>query len=137
VHRSRRPNEGRVLIDTSVWITAASPDGDRVVRRTVRELVVTGQAATYEIVIAEVLRGAGSDGEAEAMEAELRALDVLPCDGAGSMVAAMGRDMATPRQRIADLFVAAVAWRHGAALLHSDRHLSQVAARFGIPETAM
>ena len=133
---SGRLNEGLVLIDTSLWIAAMSPDGDHAARQTVRELVVAGRAATCEMVIAEVLRGAQSDAEAEAMEAELGALQVLPCEGAGSVVAAMGRKMGAPRQRLADLFVAAVAWRHNSALLHRDHHLSQIAAHFGIDEVA-
>jgi predicted nucleic acid-binding protein len=128
--------EGLVLIDTSLWIAAMGPGGDQDARETVRELVVAGRAATCEMVIAEVLRGAESDAEAEAMEAELAALHVLPCEGAGSVVAAMGRRTGAPRQRLADLFIAAVAWRHKAALLHRDRHLSQIAARFGIDEVA-
>ena len=132
----RQFREGLVLIDTSLWIAAMSPGGDDAARQTVRDLVVEGRAATCEMVIAEVLRGAESDAEAKAMEAELAALHVLPCDGAGSVVAAMGRRMGAPRQRLADLFVAAVAWRHKAALLHRDHHLSQIAARFGIDEVA-
>ncbi len=134
MHRLQDPSNERVLIDTSVWVAAASPDGDQTARDTVAELITSGQAATRAIAIAEVLRGAADDDEAEAMEAELRAVHVLTCDGAGSVVAAMGREMETPRQRIADLFVAAIAWRHGAALLHRDRYLSQIAAHFGVGE---
>jgi predicted nucleic acid-binding protein len=48
----------RVLIDTSVWIEAFAPGGEPSGREAVHDLVSSGRAATCEVVIAEVLRGA-------------------------------------------------------------------------------
>jgi len=126
---------GLVLIDTSVWIAALDPAGDDGCRRQVSALLTSRRAATCEIVVAEVLRGAEDDREAQLLEERLRSLVRLSMDGVGAVAAAMGRKMGTPRQRLADLLVAAVAFAHDVALLHRDRHLAQIAERFRIPQT--
>lgn len=126
--------EDPVLIDTSIWVEALDPSGDRAYRDEVQRLIAARRAATCEIVIAEVLRGADDATHAARLEQRLRALRVLSLDGVGTVAAAMGRQMGAPGQRLADLLIAAVAFQHDAALLHRDRHLAQIAAKFGIQE---
>lgn len=126
--------EGPVLIDTSIWVEALDPGGDTACREKVEELIAARRAATCEIVIAELLRGAESDAHAAQLEQRLRTLRVLTVDGAGGVAAAMGRQMRASGQRLADLLIAAVALRHEAALLHRDRHLAQIAAKFTLEQ---
>ncbi len=126
-----------VLIDTSIWVEALDPGSDAVYREKVEELVVARRAATCEIVIAELLRGAEDDVHATQLEQRLRALRVLTVDGAGGVAAAMGRQMRAPGQRLADLLIAAVAFRHDTALLHRDRHLARIAAKFTIEQVTL
>ncbi|HJN14720.1 MAG TPA: PIN domain-containing protein [Armatimonadota bacterium] len=123
-----------VLIDTSAWVEALAPDGDARNRDLVRELVVSRRAATCEVVVAEVLRGALDDADATAMTAEMGLMRDLPCDGMGARAAAMGRRLDAPRNRFADLLIAAVAQVHGVRILTRDRHLKRIAATFGIDE---
>jgi len=126
-----------VLIDTSVWVEALSPTGDAACRQRVQELTDQGRAATCAIVIAEVLRGAVNESDAAALDTRLRALRVLPCDGAGTVAAYIGRLMSAPRQRLADLLIAGVARVHNTFLLHRDHHLARIAARCSIPEVSL
>lgn len=109
-----------------------SRTGDAACRDAVRQLVATGQAATREVVIAEVLRGAGDEREALELEEALREVHALTCDGVGPTAAAMGRRLEAPRERLADLLIAAVAFEHRVALLTRDRHLKRIASKFKI-----
>jgi predicted nucleic acid-binding protein len=128
------PGLGRpVLIDTNAWIEALAPGGDAACRECVERLVQHRRAATCEVVIAEVLRGAQDEAQAAAMEEELRVLHCLPCEGMGATAAAMGRQLHAPRRLFADLLIAAVAFENDAGLLTHDVQLSRVAAAFGIP----
>jgi len=82
---------GLVLIDTSVWIAALDPAGDDGCRRQVSALLTSRRAATCEIVVAEVLRGAEDDREAQLLEERLRSLVRPSMDGVGAVAAAIGR----------------------------------------------
>ncbi len=128
--------EQLVLIDTSVWIEALRPGGDEECRRAVAELVEEGRAATCEIVIAELLRGARDDEQAAEWAAALRGLEVLSMEGVGETAGMIGRRMrqAGRTQPIGDVIIAAVALHRGAALLHRDRHLSEIAQAMGMEE---
>jgi predicted nucleic acid-binding protein len=127
-------SERLVLIDTSVWVEALSQTGDAACRERVQQLVQQGRAATCEVVIAEVLRGAADDQAAARLEEALRDLHVLTCDGVGPTAASMGRRLRASRERLADLFIAAVAFDHRVALLTRDRHLKRIAATFRIKQ---
>jgi predicted nucleic acid-binding protein len=125
-----------VLIDTSVWIEALQRDGCWQCRRVVEELVSEGRAATCEVIMAELLRGARDDGEGEKWSQMLRALEVLQMDGVAEVAGRIGRACQRQgwTQPLGDVLVAAVALKHGAALLHRDRHLSQIAELMGMEE---
>jgi predicted nucleic acid-binding protein len=123
-----------VLIDTSVWIDVWGSSVSRSAPQHLRDLVVSGRAATCEIVIAEVLRGADSAAEAAELDADLRALQVLSMEGVGTLAAAMGREMNAPRRLFGDLLIAATARAHGCAVLHNDDDLAGIAHRFGIED---
>ena len=123
-----------VLIDTSVWVEALSAGGNPACHERVRDLVSAQLAATCEIVIAEVLRGADDWVQAASLDARLRSVEVLPLEGVGTLAAAMGREMEAPRRNFGDLLIAATARIHQVALLHRDDDLSRIAARFGVED---
>jgi len=127
-----RGRDRLVLIDTSAWIEALSPEGGAGLRESLQDLIASGRAATCEVVIAEVLRGAEDDPSAARLERGLSDLVLLPCDGMGATAAAMGRELRAPRNRFADLLIAAVAFERGAQILTRDRHLSRIADVFEI-----
>jgi predicted nucleic acid-binding protein len=126
--------EQLVLIDTSVWIEALRSTGLVECRDRVAELVTGGQAATCEIVLAEVLRGARDNAEERALHQRLRSLRVLSLDGVGRVAARIGRRIGADKPLMADVFIAATALQHRAALLHRDQHLSRISELFGIQE---
>ena len=123
-----------MLIDTSVWIEALRPGGDAICRRLVGELVASGQAATCEVVIAELLRGARSDEEAEEWDDALRGIQVLDMEGVGDTAGRIGRAMRAQGKTppLGDLLITAVALHHGVALLHRDRHIAEMAEAMGM-----
>ena len=129
-----RGRDRLVLIDTSAWIEALSPEGGAGLRESVQHLIASGRAATCEVVIAEVLRGAEDGPAAARLERGLGELLLLPCDGMGATAAAMGRELRAPRNGFADLLIAAVAFEQGALILTRDRHLSRIADVFEIDE---
>jgi len=100
----------------------------------VAELVTREQAATCEIVLAEVLRGARDDAEEQALHQRLRSLHLLSPDGVGRVAAMIGRRIGAGKPLMADVFIAATALKHRAALLHRDQHLSRISELFGIRE---
>jgi predicted nucleic acid-binding protein len=120
-----------------MWVEALDPDGDAACREKVEELIAARKAATCEIVIAELLRAAEDDAHATQLEQRLRTLRVLTVEGAGGVAAAIGRQLRAPGQRLADLLIAAVAFQHDAGLLHRDRHLARIAARFTIEQVTL
>ena len=66
-----------VLIDTSAWIHALRPDGDKDIREKVRHCVAEGIASTTDIVVLELLKGATSDKDYSNLKESLSALDSL------------------------------------------------------------
>ena len=123
-----------VLIDSSVWIETVRSEGHPAYIRHVDRLLAEGRAATCEVVIAEVLQGAGSEVALAALAAELGALVRLDMTNAGE---AAGRLAWSLRRRgltipATDLLIAATARINNAALLHRDRHLTDAADVLGI-----
>jgi len=125
-----------VLVDTSIWVEALRSHGQAGCREAIAQLVATGQGATCDVVLTEVLRGARNESQAEAWADSLLSLRVLRSDGVGLIAAHIGRAMrdAGTSPPLGDLLVAAVALKHGAVVLHRDRHLHQIAATIGIED---
>src|SRR5205814_1696584 len=71
--RFRRPVPGLILVDTSTWIDADhSPDSAMATE--LRNLLVHQQVASTDIVIAELLQGAGTEEEFTRVRSRLDAL---------------------------------------------------------------
>lgn len=126
-----------ILADTSAWLEYDRATGSAVDERMTALIAADGPLMITEPVLMEVLAGARTD----AREADLRRLllrmGLLHFDAATDFDAAARiyrqcrRSGLTPRGMI-DCMIAAVAWRHGAALLSCDADLGHVAQVLGI-----
>ena len=126
-----------ILADTSAWVEYDRATGT-VVHRRVAELIASeGQLAVTEPVIMEVLAGARDDQRGLDLRRLLSRFTLLRFDAAADFDAAARiyhRCRAvgfTPRGMV-DCMIAAVAWRHGAALLAQDVDLQRVGQIVGI-----
>jgi len=122
-----------IVADTSAWVEYLRATGSPVHLR-LRELIADeGDLATTEVVIMELLAGAA---DAEAMTRLRRFLgrfELLPVEGLADHEAAAElyrrcRAGGETIRKLTDCLIAAVALRHGAALLHRD-HDFEVLAR--------
>ncbi len=130
-----------ILADTSAWVEYDRATGSRVDQRMtelIGDIGLSGALAVTEPVVMEVLAGARSD----ATEADLRRLlqrfplagidPVSDFDAAARVYRRCRAAGVTPRGLL-DCLVAAVAWRHDAALLAQDVDLVRIAAVIGAP----
>lgn len=126
-----------ILADTSAWVEFDRATGSKVDRRLTNLIRSGGPVAVTEPVIMEVVAGARNDER----ERDLRRLMVsfrlarfdatVDFEGASRIYRACRRAGVTPRGMV-DCMIAAVALRHGAALLAHDVDLHRVAAVVGL-----
>ncbi|MCP3958335.1 MAG: PIN domain nuclease [bacterium] len=120
----------RVLVDTSAWIDALRPDGDRTVRASVRAVTSEGTAVLCDMVLLELWNGARGDAEAKVLGQLERDLESVATT-AEVWRAAIDMARACRRRGITvpatDLLIAACAQEHGLTLLHRDAHFDLVA----------
>jgi predicted nucleic acid-binding protein len=126
-----------ILVDSSVWVEYDRATGSAPHLRLRRLIENAGPVAVTEPIIMEVLAGARDDRR----EADLRRLlgrfallsfdAVSDFDGAVRIYRRARAAGVTPRRMI-DCMIAAVAWRHGAALLAQDADMDRVARVIGI-----
>jgi predicted nucleic acid-binding protein len=126
-----------ILADTSAWIEYIRGSGSPVHRRLIELITTNGALAVTEPVVMEVLAGARSDPHRWARSrllarfALLRFESEVDFDGAARIYRRCRAAGVTPRGLI-DCMIAAVAWRHGAALLAVDADIERVARVVGI-----
>lgn len=121
-----------ILADTSAWIEYDRATGSLVDERMAALVGDPSLLATTEPVVMEVLAGARDD----ARETDLRRLldrfrllrfdAAVDFDGAVRIYRSCREAGVTPRGLL-DCLIAAVAIRHGAALLTADRDLARIA----------
>jgi predicted nucleic acid-binding protein len=126
-----------ILADTSAWVEYDRATGSAVDLRLSELIAAQGPVAVTEPVIMEVLAGARGD----AREADLRRLllrfhlcrfdAAADFEGAARIYRRCRQAGVTPRGLV-DCMIAAVAWRHQAALLACDADLDRVARVIGI-----
>jgi predicted nucleic acid-binding protein len=121
-----------ILADTSAWVEFDRATGS-VVDQRLTELVSTdGQLAVTEPVIAEVAAGARTDEREAALRRLLGRAHLLPFDsvadfdGAVTVYRRCRQAGVTPRGLL-DCMIAAVALRHGAAVLAHDADMARIA----------
>ncbi len=123
-----------ILADTSAWVEYDRATGSAVHRRVAELIASDGPLAVTEPVIMQVLAGARSDQRELDLHRLLLRFRLLRFDAAADFDGAAriyrrcrGAGF-TPRGMV-DCMIAAVAWRHGAALLAQDvdlLHLGQI-----------
>ena len=124
---------GPALVDSSAWIPLFRrnhPAGPKL-RARISQLQASGQAATTEPIMLELLRGARDTADYEQLAALLGDLTLLPVSLERWQEAAqMGFDLLR-RHGITvpsvDLLIAAVAKAHGATLVHRDGDFDLIA----------
>jgi len=126
-----------ILVDTSAWVEYDRATGSPVDARLTELITTDGPLMVTEPVIMEVLAGARNDEREEQLRGLLLRAGRLPFDAATDFDAASRiyrqcrRAGVTPRGMI-DCMIAAVAWRHRAALLAQDVDLDRVAQVVGV-----
>jgi predicted nucleic acid-binding protein len=126
-----------ILADTSAWVEYDRASGSPVDRRLTELIEGGGRLAVTEPIVMEVLAGARDDRREDDLRRLLLSFELLPFDVAadfdGAVLIYRGCRAAgvTPRGMV-DCMIAAVAWRHRAALLAQDADLDRVARHVGI-----
>ncbi len=126
-----------ILADTSAWVEYDRASESAVDRRVTRLVASEGPLAVTQPVVMEVLAGARTDDRETDLRRLLLRFQLLHFDAVTDFDAAVAiyrrcrRAGVTPRGMV-DCMVAAVAWRHGAALLAYDVDLDRVARVVGI-----
>jgi predicted nucleic acid-binding protein len=126
-----------ILVDTSAWVEYDRATGSPVDRRLTSLIAADARLAVTEPVLMEVVAGARSDDREHDLRRLLRRFDLLrfdaavDFDGAARIYRRCRRAGVTPRGMV-DCMIAAVAHRHGAALLAQDADLVRVAVVLGI-----
>lgn len=126
-----------ILVDTSAWVEFDRATGSDVDRRVADLIAKDGPLAVTEPVVMEVAAGARDERDELDLRRLLHRCTLLAFDAASDFDGAVRiyrscrRAGITPRGMI-DCMIAAVAWRHGAALLTADRDLVNVARTIGI-----
>jgi predicted nucleic acid-binding protein len=126
-----------ILADTSAWVEYDRATGSAVHRRVAELIASEGPLSVTEPVIMEVLAGARNDQRELDLRRLLLRFRLLRFEAAADFDAAarMYRRCRavgfTPRGMV-DCMIAAVAWRHGAALLAQDVDLQRLGEIVGI-----
>jgi predicted nucleic acid-binding protein len=114
-----------ILADTSAWVEYLRATGSPAHLR-LRELIAgQGELATTEVVVMELLAGAGAQEEVARLRRLLGRFELLPVEGLADYEAAADlsrrcRVGGETVRKLTDCLIAAVALRHGATLLHRD-----------------
>jgi predicted nucleic acid-binding protein len=126
-----------ILADTSAWVEYDRATGSSVDDRITELITTDGPLMVTEPVMMEVLAGARTDARADELRRLLLRAGLLhfdattDFDGATRIYRRCRGSGITPRGML-DCMIAAVAWRHRAALLCRDVDLERVAQVVGI-----
>jgi predicted nucleic acid-binding protein len=121
-----------ILADTSAWVEFLRKTGSPAHLR-LRELVGTGELATTDVVVMEVLSGARDESELSELGDLVAACELVPVEGPGDYEAAAVlyracRAGGATIRRLTDCLIAIVAIRAGLQVLHRDRDFDAIAA---------
>lgn len=121
-----------IVVDTSAWIELFRATGSPVHHRLRRALQEQEDVGITEIVVAEVLAGAGSAAHAEELRGVLLGFTLLPLRGLDAFERAAVlyrtcRAAGETLRNIADCLVAVPAIEAGVPVLHADRDFATLA----------
>jgi len=122
--------DGLVLIDTSVWILALRRRADEKTKGLVSRILDQDRAATCGLISVELLGGARTRKEYEALSKDLEALHYLPTpEPTWRKVSLLCLRLRAKGISIpyTDLLIAQIAMDNGCTLLHSDSHFNLIA----------
>lgn len=119
------------LIDTSVWIEFLRPRGSKPVQRRLKPIIRSGQAATMEWIVLELMTGLRADEHPKVLLDVFAPLTQYPVahsewSSAWMLAARLRRKGVTPSA--ADCLIATVAIENGARLIHCDTDFEPIAA---------
>jgi predicted nucleic acid-binding protein len=126
-----------ILADTSAWVEYDRATHSSVHRRVTHLIASGGPLSVTEPVMMEVLAGARNDQRALDLRRLLLRFPLLRFDAAADFDGAVRiyrrcRAAGVSPRGMVDCMIAAVAWRHGAALLAHDADLARLAHVIGI-----
>lgn len=115
-----------ILVDSSAWIELLRASGHPAHQTLKRHLDAGSPIATTEVVVMELLAGAGSNRDRDRLRQRLLALPLLRLRGMPDFESAADlyrrcRRSGTTVRRLIDCLIAAVAIRERATVLHNDR----------------
>ncbi|MHB8619688.1 MAG: type II toxin-antitoxin system VapC family toxin [Chloroflexota bacterium] len=126
-----------ILVDTSAWVEYLRKTGSAEHHR-LRELIEAGAPlATTEVVVMELLAGAGTQERYTALRRLLSALEFLPIIGLAEYESAADLYRFCRRQgqtirKMTDCLIAIVALRTGSTVLHRDSDFAAMATCGGL-----
>jgi predicted nucleic acid-binding protein len=131
-------NSEKCLIDTTIWVLYFK--GERQLENEIKSLILKERAATCEIVILEVLRGARSQREHSQLQADFAALPAFKITNiiweksyrVGFKLRRTGINVP-----LADILIATVASHYNCLLLHRDKHFPLMKGIMGLREREM
>jgi len=131
-------NSEKCLIDTTIWVLYFK--GERQLEDEIKSLILKERAATCEIVILEVLRGARSQREYTQLQSDFTALPAFKITNiiweksyrVGFKLRRTG--ISVP---LADILIATVASHYNCLLLHRDKHFPLIKGVMGLREREM
>jgi predicted nucleic acid-binding protein len=121
-----------ILADTSAWVEYLRATGSPVNLRLRKLIADEGDVVTTEVVMMELLAGAADAEHLARLRRLLGRFELLPVEGLADYESAAELHRRcraggeTPRN-LTDCLIAAVAVRHGAALLHRDHDFDIIA----------
>lgn len=126
-----------ILADTSAWVEYDRATGSTVDERLADLIATDGPLMVTEPVLMEVLAGARSDEREQDLRGMLLSFGFLAFDAVSDFEAAARiyrrcRSVGVTPRGMVDCMIAAVARRHGAALLSWDVDMDRVARVIGL-----
>jgi len=121
-----------IVVDTSAWVELLRKTGSQVHLALLRRIQKRADLAVTEVVVAELLAGARSDGERRALRSMLLGFPLLPLWGLDAYEAAADlfrscRAAGEPIRHLTDCLVAVPAIEAGATVLAMDSDFESLA----------
>jgi len=121
-----------ILIDTSVWVEFLRGTGSAADERIDRLLADDSPIATTDVVLMELLAGAGEQRHRQHLRKLLARCEFIAVEGPGDYERAAGIYRACRRggetvRKLTDCLIAQVAMRSDCELLHADGDFSAIA----------
>ena len=126
---------GRVLIDTSVWIAYFQAHGPMAVLKKVDELLSDGDIYVPKIVLAELIQGAHSEKNIEVIRGFVEAFTII-AESANTWMEAGKLSFALKNKgktiNLADCYIAILAKEHKCSILTLDKHFKEIQKVIGL-----